>query len=88
MLVYGTICAHMRKLCSLYLVTTKLALAMQLGSSSLSASQTIIDARAQARVGPGLVMLLVYSMLYVFFTQRNALLMCDRCLFCWNVFLL
>ena len=60
----------------------------QLGSSSLSASQTIIDARAQARVGPGLVMLLVYSMLYVFFTQRNALLMCDRCLFGWNVFLL
>ena len=54
MLVYDTICAHMHKLCSLNLVTTKLALAMWLGSSSFSASQTIID----ARVGPGLVMLL------------------------------
>ena len=57
--MYGTICAHMHKLCSLNLVVTKLALAMRLGSSSFSASQTIIiDARAQARVGPGLVTLL------------------------------
>ena len=58
MLVYGTICSHMHELCSLNLVTTKLALAMRLGSSSFSASQTIIDARAQARVGPGLITLL------------------------------
>ena len=50
MLVYGTICAHMHKLCSLNLVTTKLALVMRLGSSYFSASQTIIDARAQAQV--------------------------------------
>ena len=50
MLVYGTIRAHMHKLCSLNFVTTKLALAMWLGSSSFSAGQTIIDARAQARV--------------------------------------
>ena len=63
MLVYGTICAHIHKLCSLNLVTTKLApLAMRLDSTSFSASQTIIDARAQARVGPGLVTLLVTNL--------------------------
>ena len=45
----------MHKLCSLNLVTTKLVLAMRLGSSSFSTSQTII---IDARVGLGLVTLL------------------------------